>query len=339
MTLQDRINRIRSQPAPPNEESAKAAVILPILGDLGWASDNPSRVFFEYTAGGGRVDIALKDRGRSVAFLEAKAPGKKLESHVSQLLAYAFHEGVDVCVLTTGFEWWLYLPREKGPPLDRRFATLNLLSDPVDKSAELLHKYLGRRELANQSAETNAKAALQSLRTQKKLKIAIPRIWKKMKTDPDHELIDLIGKRVREQTDLDPKPADIATALGITEPPPKPVKPEPKPTKKRKNSPPTAFTLWGRRMPIDTHRKLLTGVFTAVQGRHESGFLAAVRPLWGSHRPWVSADPSDLRTALAIKGSEWYVDANLNAKTIETRCRRLLAAFGYANSDLEIHFA
>ena len=116
MPLKDTIERIRNQPEPPNEESAKAQLILPILQGLGWRSDDPSRVFFEYTAGGGRVDIALRDEGRCVAFIEAKAPGKKLGDHVPQMLSYAFHEGVDICVLTTGLEWWFYLPREKGPP-------------------------------------------------------------------------------------------------------------------------------------------------------------------------------------------------------------------------------
>ena len=84
MTLQERIKSLKSLPAPPNEESAKAQVISPILGDLGWASDDHARVFFEHTIGGRRVDIALKTRGRFVAFVEAKAPGKKLADHVSQ---------------------------------------------------------------------------------------------------------------------------------------------------------------------------------------------------------------------------------------------------------------
>jgi len=101
----------------------------------GWRSDDPSRVFFEYTVGGRRVDIALKDEGRFVAFIEAKAPGKKLDAHVSQLLTYAFHEGVDIGVLTTGLEWWLYLPRENGPPPKRRFATFELSSVSAEEIA------------------------------------------------------------------------------------------------------------------------------------------------------------------------------------------------------------
>ena len=100
-------------------------IIVPILASLGW---DPSgrEVLYEYSVGGkkdaGRVDIALKNSDQVVALIEAKAPGSDLSSHVRQVLGYAFHEGVDICVLTTGLEWWLYLPRDSGPPPERRQA-------------------------------------------------------------------------------------------------------------------------------------------------------------------------------------------------------------------------
>ena len=118
MSLQDVLASVRS-PAPTNEESAKFKIIAPILKSLGWDMFGP-QVLLEYSVGdkkaGGRVDIALKGSRGVVALVEAKAPGADLTSHVSQVLGYAFHEGVDICVLTTGLEWWLYLPREKGSP-------------------------------------------------------------------------------------------------------------------------------------------------------------------------------------------------------------------------------
>ena len=67
MPLRDRIERIRTLPQPPNEESAKAQVILPILNELGWKSDDPSRVFFEYTVGGKRsTEEAHEAIGRNI---------------------------------------------------------------------------------------------------------------------------------------------------------------------------------------------------------------------------------------------------------------------------------
>lgn len=345
MPLKDRIERIRTQPEPPNEESAKAAVILPILKELGWRSDDPARVFFEYTVGGRRVDIALKDDGRFVAFIEAKAPGKKLDAHVSQLLTYAFHEGVDIGVLTTGLEWWLYLPREKGPPLERRFATFELASGAAEEIAALLERYLGRSALVDHSAERDAKEALRKLREQEKLAIAIPRVWKKMRDSSDPELIALVIKQVRDQEGLEATPADIASSLGMTKPEPnpnpRPTKPTTerrKPKRKKKNPRPTAFRLWGQESPTNSYAKILVGVCAAIRMRHESDFIHTLRPLWGSHRPWVSSDPADLTRPAAIEDSGWYVEVNLNAVAIKDRCRRLLGAFSYSGSDLEILF-
>ncbi len=346
MPLNDRIERIRTLPKPPNEESAKAQVILPILNELGWKSDDPSHVFFEYTVGGKRVDIALKDDDRSVAFIEAKAPGQKLGGHVTQLLGYAFEEGVDICVLTTGLEWWFFLPREKGRPLERRFLTLNLHDDSVEETSILLQRFLERSELASQSAESNAKAALQSLQEKRRLEAEIPRVWWGMIDGPDSDLVALVVKRVHEQTGLHATLADLAKPLGMTLPDPKsqPISPKPsggaKPTKeeKRKNSRPTAFRLWERKYSTTSYAKLLVGVYGAIHGRHASDFIDTVRPLWGSYRPWVSSDPTELRKPVALEGSPWYVEVHLSAKAIGNRCQRLLEVFGYSNSDLEILF-
>ena len=344
MPLKDRIERIRTLPQPPNEESAKAQVILPILRELGWKSDDPSRVFFEYTVGGKRVDIALKDGDRSVVFIEAKAPGQKLDGHVKQLLGYAFEEGVDICVLTTGLEWWFFLPREKGPPPKRRFLTLDLHDGSVEETSIHLQRFLGRSELASHSAERDAKAALKSLQEKQRLAAEIPRVWRAMIDRADPDLVALVIKRVHEQTGLLATPTDLAKPLGMTLSDPKlqPISPKPsggaRPAKKKKNPRPTAFRLWGRETPTTSYAKILVGVCGAIHGRHAPEFIDTVRSLWGTHRPWVSSDPTELIRPAALGGSPWYVEVNLSAKAIRDRCTRLLKVFGYSNSDLEILF-
>lgn len=338
--MKNRIELVRTQSEPPNEESAKNHVILPILNELGWRSDDPSRVYFEYAVGGKRVDIALKDGDRFVAFIEAKAPGQRLADHVTQLLGYAFEAGVDICVLTTGLEWWFYLPREKGPPPDRRFLTLDLHEDTVEEISALLQRFLGRNELACQSAESNARSALQLLQEKRRLEVEIPRIWRSMIDGADPDLVALVVRRIREQTGLHATPADLAKPLGMTTAGAKPQQVLPKSsgtaTAQRKNQRPTAFSLWGRRHSTTSNAQVLAGVCGEIYGRHASEFIDTVQPLWGSHRPWVSSDPTELLRSAAIKGSRWYVEVNLSAKAIGDRCRRILEVFGYANSDLEI---
>lgn len=344
MSLKEKIRQLRSAPVPPNEESAKAQFIQPVLRLLGWPSDDPARVFFEYGAGSGRVDIALKSDGRFVAFIEAKAPGKNLEDHVSQMLQYAFYEGVDICVLTTGLEWWLYLPLEKGPPMARRFAVLDIGRGPAQEHADLLRRYLGRQALTDRSAEDSAKEALRRLREEQRLKTEIPKVWKRMTDGPDTELVELILKRVKEWTGLDAATSHIASVLGMDVAGPVhqpsasgPVSvPKPKGLPKATATPITAFRLWGKETPVTTWKSLLLGVVDALWSRHENTFLETVRPLWGKHRAWISTDKDDLREPRTIGKTNLHAETCLSAKAIERRCHRLLGAFGYPTSDLEI---
>ncbi len=368
MSLEERIRQLRERPEPPNEESAKNWVILPILAHLGWPSDDPEHVLFEHATGRGRMDIALRTGGRIVAFIEAKAPGKRLEGHVEQMLTYAFHEGVDICALTTGLEWWLFLPREKGPPMDRRFAVLDIRKGSAHEFSERIFKFLGREALAGEGAERSAKEALKALREEERLKTVVPHVWGEMKTGPDPELVELIQKRVKEKTALYPTPSQVARALGMAEPvereagaddtstdsaqargtveedgvtpPTMPELVDPPPKKKGTGraspTPVRSYRLWGPETQANTWKELLLGVFEGVYTRHESTFLETVTPLWGKRKPWVSTDPGDLREPRRIGQSELFVGTTLSAKAIQKRCHRLLKAFGYPASDLEI---
>ncbi len=134
MSLRDTLERIRSSPPPSNEETSKFRILAPILAELEWDPAG-KEVLWEYPVGGkksgGKADIALTADGSIRAIVEAKAPGADLKQHIEQVLNYAFYEGVDICVLTDGLTWWLYLPREQGLPPKRRFAVLRLDKDPV----------------------------------------------------------------------------------------------------------------------------------------------------------------------------------------------------------------
>ena len=358
MTLEERIRHLRRRPVPPNERSAQAQVIGPILAHLGWPSDDPACVLFEHPSGKGRIDIALRLGDRQVAFLETKAPGLDLGGHVDQVLRYAFYEGVDICVLTTGLEWWFYLPREKGPPEDRRFAVLRIDEGggSARECADVLRRYLGRDALGSRSAERSAKEALRELRRMQRLEEEVPKVWAGMKKGDD-ELLELIAKRVKERSGLDTTPGEVASVLRMSGPKPKrkspPQPPESPHQPSRRKSPPTqrkspptrrksppsrltSFRLWGRETSVETWAALLVGVYEAVLDRHGDRFLDAARPLWGKWKPWVSADPDEMLAARPIGQSGLHVETNLSAKEVRRRCRDLLEAFGHSASDLEI---
>ena len=352
-SLAERIRRLRGR-TPANEENAKIHVILPILRELGWPSDDPDRVAFEHRTGGGRIDIALHIGRRLVAFIEAKAPGKRLDNHVEQVLNYAFYEGVDLCVLTTGIEWWFFLPREKGPPMERRFALLKIDEDRPRDFAERAFGFLGYGALAGPDAVRNAQKALVELREEKLLQKEIPQIWQGMQQGPggpDPALVELIRRRVERTTALKTTSAQVTGILGwgvpidvpqaATAPAPG-VKPLPKPKGEKRPPPakPQSYSLWGHETRVvKTWKDVLQGVFEAVHARHPHNFLEVVTPLWGKRKLWVSTDPGNFHAPRPLGQSGLFVETNASAQAIQQRCNRLLQAFGHSASDLRIVLA
>ena len=226
-----------------NEQEAKEWFITPILQALGWRG--PGRVRLEHPAGRERVkmDFALQGPDRkSAALIEAKVPGSDLSAHVGQVLNYAFYEGVDICVLTTGVEWWLYLPRERGDPPTRRFAELDVRSGDIDDLESTLMSCLGYEALTSGEAEQHARTILAARQDEKRLLTEIPRVWRQMVDEPDRDLVQFVADRVFRAVRLRPTADQIAAVLRGDTPPPAPTPPPvpplvvPRPSRRRSTS-------------------------------------------------------------------------------------------------------
>ena len=216
MSLLETLEKIRNSPDPENEKAVEAKILTPILENLGWDTFGPD-LYYRYPVGGkrdrGEVDIALMVKKRTVALIEAKASREKLEDHVGQVLRYAFHEGVQICVLTNGQEWWLYLPREEGPPPERRFSAFNIKIDSIEKIAGNLEAYLSKENLGTREAEKRAKEVLKALRDKEYLQAEIPRIWQTKLDEPDEELVNLVTKWVDNEIGLRPAKEQVVALL------------------------------------------------------------------------------------------------------------------------------
>ena len=354
MSLQERLETIRSSPAPQNEESAKFQILAPILQSLGWDPFGPE-VLYEHRVGSkggaGRVDIALRSAGRVVALIEAKAPGSDLHSHVTQVLEYAFVGEGDICVLTTGLEWWLYLPRESGPPPERRFAVLRIADDPVEQLLEDFNAFLSKETLVNGQAERRAKAVRRASLEAAQLNKEIPTIWKEMVDGPDEELIELLSRRVYERVSLRPTKPQLVAALqdspipsaGIPTDPPgaSPTPPrEEQPGKRKKPRPsvkPTAMILWGKRYEVTTSRAVLLRVVDALHERHRDEFHRILE-VWGHKLPTAARDPSTLGTTefRQVNSSGIYISVAMDAAGAVRRAKYYLEYFGHNGADLEV---
>ena len=371
MSLQERLETIRSSPAPQNEESAKFQILAPILQNLGW---DPSEVLLEYSAGGkrsgGRIDMALKGPGRIVALIEAKSPGTNLNDHVDQVIGYAHHEGVDICVLTSGLEWWMYLPRERGRPPKRRFAVLRVVDDPIEELTADLTRFLSRDALVSGNAEKHAKTRLEEVR----LNTEVPSIWTRMLEEPDAELVALVRRRVHETTHLQLSKDQVAAALqGLpipsgtapTAPPettPSPTRPKQaaeartprgrplrpptrpkqaaKPQDPQPRAKPVAMELWGERYEVKSHIDAFRKFLDLLCERHR-GDLDRVLELKGHKNAYAARDPREVKYGndgyyYEPLSSGFFFDTWLSAKDIKRRASQYLTLFGHDPSDFEV---
>ena len=210
MALREKVEEIQHDIATDisqiTEADAKTAWITPIVSMLGWQRLRRLRSEYQVVNSRERLDYALIGLDdRPIALIEAKRPRETLDRHVTQVLGYAFQEGVSLCVLTTGVKWWLYLPREKGNPTDRRFAELDLQHDDAAAAAALLERYLSYEALTSGTAERRAKEAL--------IARQIEQIWQRLIGGPAVSLVSLIQKEVRTAFGSVPTDEQVAEHL------------------------------------------------------------------------------------------------------------------------------
>ena len=361
MSLQEVIERIRSLDEPPNEEATKFQIVLPILRELDWDAFDATRVVPEYSVGsgkgGGRVDLALMAPRRGpLALIEVKTAGAKLDDHVTQVLGYAFNEGVDICVLTTGLQWWLYLPREKGPPVERRFAEFDVEADSIEQLVDDFETYLSYEALTARRAERHARQVLAARIDSERLSTELPRIWASLLSDPPQSLLDLIEQRVFNATRLRPSHEQMFAFLTqraaavpesapslplaqVSQPSPPPTAPEssPEETSRRTRTPsvrPTAFTLWGQRREAKKWREVWIGVAEMLLDRHGPSDFRRAAGSPNGKRSYIDWEPSEVRRGQRLGDSPYYIDTHTDAKGSVHRARNLLEVFGYSPDDL-----
>lgn len=380
MTLRETLGRIAKFGTPPNEEAAKFQIIVPVLSDLGWDvynSQGTSEVRFEHSAGGsrggGRVDIALMGRQDQCAcFVEAKSPGVNLDDHVAQLLGYAFHDGVTVCVLTDGLEWRLYLPREAGKPEARQFARLRLQEDPIEQSADDLEAFLSRDAVRSGKAERDAAKVLKRLQEESDIARRLPEIWRKMLTKPDVDLVELVRTKVYAELRLSPSAEQVASVLSGEEvAPSRPTSsghgrrrgdrgqgggevassrqahsgepaghaPTPRSPKKvpAKSQKIVGATVLGVYKELSIWRSMWIFVVEQMYDRHEPEFWKVVTQFKGRTRNYISKNNQGMTRPHYIESLGFFVETNLSAESCGTLSRRMLKLFGHSESDLQIH--
>lgn len=342
MAIKESLARISSMTTPTNEQTAITQIIVPVLIDLGWDVDKINR---EHWVGGGKeggkVDIALMKDNRCVCIVEAKKPGVNLDSHVDQVLRYAFYEGVTFCVLTDGLEWRLYLPREGGRPEEREFAVLRLKDNPIEQSENDLKRFLSREAVLRGDAERDAVRQLKQLQIDREL----PDIWRKMLAEPDRELVTWVRNRISEIHSLNPSEDQVAKIIVATAVPgqltygSKSANPG---VAREVDKRPTGYTLFGDFKPWRSGIGMWIDVVEQVYYRHKYDFLERAKKHLkltpGSNLILISETPlNEDRDWKQTEIPEIFVYSNLKVIRFKELAHKLLEVFGHPASDLQFH--
>jgi hypothetical protein len=135
----------------PNEASVRSQILLPLLGHLGWDTEDPAEVDLERFLIGGHVDVALLIAGRMEVAIEAKKPGHETPradpGTVDQLLdLHAKQPTARLLLITDGDTWHLV------DPVTRAVTKTWQLSASPTICAALLRQFLDRKHYIGAAA-------------------------------------------------------------------------------------------------------------------------------------------------------------------------------------------
>ncbi len=197
----------------PNEASISHGVVTPLLQALGWNTADPRQLAPEYPVGRGRVDFALLGAGKKpTVFVEVKKHGFREEAD-RQLFEYAFHEGVPLCVLTSGSEWSFYLPSAQGSYDDRRVYRLQLDDRLSDECEQVLTRYLARDRVCSGQAYEDAQRDYRAAASQREAIAALPQAWHELLEEPDSSLMSLLSSKAESLCGFTPSEEDVVAFL------------------------------------------------------------------------------------------------------------------------------
>jgi hypothetical protein len=196
-----------------DEASTKQAIVLPLLGILGWCTYDVDEVVPEYQVESRRVDYALRLNNTSEFFIEVKNTGEELDKYEEQLLDYSFRQGVQLGALTNGITWWFYLPTKKGSWKTRKFYTIDFLKQEIDDVSNKFIDLLSKDNVKTGQALTTAETIYNSRLKEKTLKDTIPEAWNTIVSEPDMLLVDLIAETTERLCGFKPEIDEVKTFM------------------------------------------------------------------------------------------------------------------------------
>jgi predicted type IV restriction endonuclease len=295
-----------------NEAAVSQGIVRRLLDSLSWPVYETDIVAPEYSLGGRRVDYALCHRpGKARVLVEVKQVGHGVGAE-RQLFEYAFHQGIQMAVLTDGQEWHFFLPAGEGDYSERRVFRLNLLNDDIDVIETRLKRYLYHDAVRSGKAIEVAQKDYRDLADRRQIRTTLPEAWRKLVEAEDDLLIELLADKVRDLCGIKPDPDTTAAFLldqvnakqskkDLSDAQQASIVREPQRTvrsrKTTQQSPGTlGFTLYGRSYPARNGADVMVRIFSKL-AENDPAFLerfATMPKTTRQKRPYVARTPEDL---------------------------------------------
>lgn len=327
-----------------NEAAISHGIVIPIIASLGWDTADPDQVRPEFSNARGRVDFALLGPGRHpLVFIEVKALDN-LDDADRQLFEYAFHTGVQLCVLTDGRKWAFYLPSGQGSYANRRIYLLNLEERLSEESGQILSTYLERQRVCDGSAMSAAQDEHRRAIAERSAAEALPAAWTRLVEEAESGLVDLLVERAEAVSGY--RPTDQAAlefleSLHRGSPPSasgaQPVSAEPARGSK------IEYRLYGRYRTADNASRALVAILSEIVNSDPSKLLELQEAVRSKKRAHVGRSAEEInpgrpelaRPAPIYRG--WYVGLTISNSTKMMILRAACAVYGLSMPhDLDI---
>ena len=348
MSLQEVIERIRNRPEPANSRAVERRIVVPILRELRWDDSDDTQVDFGYLLGGrsnDEIDFALRgSAGTGLALLQLLEPGSQSTMAALRIINGAVADHFALAILSNGAEWWFYLPpAQPGPPEQQCFAQINLLSDPVDRCMTTMETFLSRARLEGGDAISDASKTLASARARDQVIAQLPSVWKRLLSEPDSMLVELLQEEVSRAVSAEAEQEDVVAFLREQVLPRSPAVSEPRkvlpPVGKQADvvtgTAPTSVILWGQRRNVTKWNEVWIFVAESVYARHRREFEKAL-VLRGRSVTYVTSSAKNLRRGHQVRGSRYWIELHGSAIQLYRWCHALLEVFGYPPEELKV---
>ena len=322
-----------------NERAVEIGVVLPLLRQVGWNTENVSEIYPQHgLSDGSKVDYDLQIDGESRILIEVKRWGHILnDEDEDQLAGYCRLAKPKLAVLTSGRNWRLYLPpnRGKSAPL-RWFHEIDITSMQSAEVERAFGQFLARSSMVDfEPTAAVARKLHRESQAYQRFEKALTKKWNELANDKN-TLADL----VLEFTDSKGIPTSQDNVMRFLDALHGPLVNE-VPATVKTHKKPASFVLFsspaGKRKKTHQVQKksswnsFLVEVCKLMQERHPESF----RQNMLSMTDWF-ADIEDSQFYIPVGDSEIYARWGNTAREVRDACQDVVTKFDYPTGSLEI---